>query len=76
MPSPYTWMEEFTPKSNWIGGYYSNGKPVRTFDRLKEILEPDFELVKEAGMPFFIRETARKNQWTVSHLTVWRRKVA
>jgi hypothetical protein len=75
MPSPYTWLEEFTPKSEWIGGYYdSKGNAVRTADRLKEILSPDFILVKDKDMPFFIRETARKNQLTFSHLTVWKRK--
>lgn len=75
MPSPYTWLEEFTPKANWIGGYYdSNNIPVHSFDRFKEILLPDFELIKDADMPFFIRETARKNQWTVSHLTIWKKK--
>jgi hypothetical protein len=75
MPSPYTWLEDFTPKDKWIGGYYdSKGNPVYTADAFKQILGSEFELIESSDMPFFIRETRRKNQWTVSHLTVWRRK--
>ena len=76
MPSPYTWLEEFTPKSEWIGGYYaSDGSAVSTFSALQGMLGTHFDLVHDKNMPFFIRETARKNQWSVAHLTVWRRKL-
>lgn len=47
---------------------------MRGFDTLKKILEPNFELVKEQDMPFLIRETVRRHQWTVSHATIWIRK--
>ena len=33
-----------------------------------------FDLVHEENMPFVIRETRRKHQFTVAHATVWRRK--
>ncbi|XP_039254618.1 uncharacterized protein LOC120331587 [Styela clava] len=73
--SPYTFLHEYTPKSKWLGGYKdSSGKDVRAFDTMKSILLPDFELVVAEDMPFLIRETARKHQWTVSHATVWRRR--
>jgi hypothetical protein len=29
--------------------------------------------VESSDLPFFVRETARKNQWSVSHVTVWQR---
>ena len=45
------------------------------FDTLKKILTPNFILLEEENMPFFIRETVRKHQWTVSHATVWMRKI-
>ena len=33
MPSPYTWLEAYTPKSEWIGGYMdSTGKAVTSFE--------------------------------------------
>ncbi|XP_013396303.1 uncharacterized protein LOC106163301 [Lingula anatina] len=73
--SPYTWLEEYTPKNLWLGGYIDkNGRKVTGFDNLKKVLGPDFDLLEDKDMPFFIRETAHKNQWTVAHATVWRRK--
>ena len=41
---------------------------------MKSYLGPNFELLHEKNMPFFIRETARKNQWCVSHATIWKRR--
>lgn len=77
MPSPYTWLEAFTAKEEWIGARYDpvTKKPIRSFEVLKQILEESglFVLVENRNMPFFIRETARKNQWSVSHLTIWKR---
>ncbi|XP_067850882.1 uncharacterized protein [Heptranchias perlo] len=72
--SPYTWLEEFTPKSRWLGGYRDDsGKEVRGFDTMKRVFSPHFELVAEKNVPIVIRETARKHQWTVAHMTIWRR---
>jgi len=76
MPSPYTWLEQFTPKSEWIGGFTgTDGKSVTTFSQLKVLLGSQFELVDDRDMPFLIRETARKCQYTRSHLTVWRKSI-
>ncbi|XP_078672246.1 uncharacterized protein LOC144911774 [Branchiostoma floridae x Branchiostoma belcheri] len=73
--SPYTWLAEFTPKSTWLGGYKDkDGKEVKGFQTLQNSLGGSFDLVTHKDMPFLIRETARKNQWTVAHCTVWRRK--
>lgn len=76
LPSPYSWLEQYTPKSKWLGGYTDaeTKKPVKTFDTLKAKLADTFDLVHDEEMPFFIRETARKNQLTWSHCTVWKRK--
>lgn len=75
LTSPYTWLESFTPRSEWIGGYRTqDGREITSLEGLKEALKDKFELVKSENMPFFIRETARKNQWTVANLTVWKRK--
>ena len=60
-------------QSKWIGGYVEDGHEVRGFESLKQILAPHFELIEEQNMPFLIRETVRKNQWTVAHATVWKR---
>lgn len=73
--SPYSWLEEFTPKNLWLGGYKdAEGKNVSGFDTLKRYLGTNFELIEDKPMPFFIRETARKNQWTVAHATIWKKR--
>jgi len=66
LATPCTWLEEFTPKENWPEG--------STFDWLKEQLSPAFALESKRDIPFLIRETARKFQWTVSLGSVWTRK--
>jgi putative 4-mercaptohistidine N1-methyltranferase len=73
--SPYTWLEQFTPKEKWVGGYIdSKGKPVTTLDGLKNNLQPHFRLLREPlDVTMIIRETARKYQHTLVQLTVWER---
>lgn len=65
LATPCTWLEDFTPKENWPEG--------STFDWLQSELSPAFRLESTRDMPFLIRETARKFQWTVSLASVWKR---
>lgn len=70
--SPYTWMEEYTPREEWLGGYLVDGKPYTTLDGLRECLIPDFRLLVEPrSLPFVIRETRNKYQHSFSEITVW-----
>jgi putative 4-mercaptohistidine N1-methyltranferase len=71
--SPYTWMEEYTPRSNWLGGFESGAARRTTFDGLQTALGGNFELVRTQELPFLIREHARKYQWSVAQATIWRR---
>jgi 5-histidylcysteine sulfoxide synthase/putative 4-mercaptohistidine N1-methyltranferase len=72
--SPYTWLEEFTPKENWLGGIRKDGEPYSTLEGLKEHLEGRFKLVNEpTDVPFVIRDTCRKFQHSFSQLTIWER---
>ncbi len=72
--SPYTWLEEFTPKENWLGGMRKDGEPFSTLDGLKEHLGQHFKLVNEpTDVPFVIRDTCRKFQHSFSQLTIWER---
>jgi 5-histidylcysteine sulfoxide synthase/putative 4-mercaptohistidine N1-methyltranferase len=74
LTSPYTWLEEHTPRSEWIGGYKKDGERVTTLDGLKEILSLHFRLVEgPLAVPFVIRETRRKFQHTLSEVTLWER---
>ena len=76
LTSPYTWLEEFTPRSHWLGGFESDGKAVMTLDGLRAALEPHFEFIAARDLPFLIREHARKYQWSVAQATIWRRRFA
>jgi putative 4-mercaptohistidine N1-methyltranferase len=71
--SPYTWLEEFTPRENWLGGVRRDGNAVTTRQGLQSILGDHFELLKSVDLPFLIREHRRKYQWSVAEATVWRR---
>ncbi|WP_223787714.1 5-histidylcysteine sulfoxide synthase [Marinicella meishanensis] len=75
LTSPYTWLEEFTEKQNWLGGIKVNGENVTTLDALKEVLGTQFDLVAlPQDVPFVIRETARKHQHTIAQLTIWHKR--
>lgn len=76
LTSPYTWLEEYTPKERWLGGFLRQGEPVRSLSTLRATLEPDFVLERTQDMPFLIREHARKFQWSVAQASVWTRKRA
>ena len=73
--TPCTWLEEYTPRSEWIGGFKQDGERRTTFDGLKEILGQHFRLIEgPLEVPFVIRETRRKHQHSVSEVTLWERQ--
>ena len=67
--SPCTWLEEYTPKAEWLGG-----QAQQTLDTLRDLLSPAFTLDGEWNLPFLIREHARKYQWSVAQATRWVRQ--
>ena len=76
LTSPYTWLEEFTEREKWLGGFKAEtGENFTTLEGIKSALAPDF---KQAGppvdVPFVIRETRRKYQHTVAELSVWKKQ--
>ena len=72
--SPYTWLEEHTPRAEWIGGYKQDGENVTTLDGLKALLGHHFKLMQApVEIPFVIRETRHKFQHTLSEATLWER---
>ncbi len=76
LTSPYTWLEAYTPRERWLGGFIREGQPVKTQDTLRELLAPAFILEKTIDLPFLIREHARKFQASVAEGTLWRRQSA
>lgn len=71
--SPYTWLEEFTPRDRWLGAS-SDGPDPRTAigDALGDGIEP----VSTHALPFLLREHERKYQWSLAEATVWRKTAA
>ena len=65
LATPFTWLEEFTARENWLGSGDSE-------EELTRILSPDFELEEKREMPFVIREHRRKFQYSVAFGTRWR----
>lgn len=63
LTSPYSWVEEYTPRSNWLEGLES----------LRDILKNDFELLRAFDMPFLIREHLRKYQCVIAEASIWKR---
>jgi putative 4-mercaptohistidine N1-methyltranferase len=72
--TPWTWLEEYTPKDKWLGGRREHGEPLSGFEGLRRALDPAFELVHRTDIPFVIRETSRKHQHSIADVTVWRRR--
>ena len=73
--SPYTWLEEYTRKEEWLGGYREAGEPVWTLEGLTAVLAPHFRMLgTPRDVPFVIRETRRKYQHSIAELTVWELK--
>lgn len=68
LTTPCTWMEQYTPREKWLCDENST-----TLDGLHRHLDAHFRLVRTLDLPFLIREHARKFQWTVSLLSVWRK---
>lgn len=62
LATPYSWLEEFTPKFQWLKK-----------DRIFQILNTQFKLIKNFNLTFLIREHYRKYQWGVTELTVWKK---
>lgn len=65
LTTPATWLEDYTPRQNWPKG------ETRAF--LEATLRGAFQLRRTKDMPFLIRETRRKYQWTVALGSVWER---
>jgi putative 4-mercaptohistidine N1-methyltranferase len=72
--SPYTWLDSYTPRENWLGGRQSGGRPVTTFAALRRVLAPHFKLARRLDLPFLIREHARKYQLGIAEASTWIRR--
>ena len=76
LTSPYTWLEDFTEREKWLGGFKAEtGENFTTLEGIREALAPNFTQVGSAvDVPFVIRETRRKFQHTLAELSVWKKQ--
>ncbi|HVS14725.1 MAG TPA: putative 4-mercaptohistidine N1-methyltransferase [Thermoanaerobaculia bacterium] len=68
--SPYTWLEEFTPRERWLG---ATAEEPDAAAALGAALGDGFELIARHDLPFLLREHERKFQWSMAEATIWRR---
>ncbi|WP_166169127.1 5-histidylcysteine sulfoxide synthase [Acinetobacter sp. SA01] len=74
LASPYTWLEEHTAPSEWLGGFKKDGENLNTLQGMTELLKAHFEMLDEPqDVAFVIRETVRKYQHSLSQVTLWKR---
>lgn len=72
--SPYSWLEEYTSKSQWFGGIEDEKR--ESFDVLHEFIKENhhnLHLVHRENMSFLIREHSRKFQYGVSDAIVYKK---
>lgn len=77
LTTPYSWLEEFTPRSRWLGAEESCSvyeEEKKNLEYIQNIIGEWFELVRYFDLPFLIREHVRKYQWGVAQASVWKRK--
>lgn len=70
LATPFSWLPEFTPEKNWLGG---TEDAAASREVLADLLRPDFTLEFTKDLPFLIREHSRKFQYGISLGTRWRR---
>jgi len=77
LSSPYTWLEEFTDREEWLGAYkYGDNDGPSSYSGLKEALLADgFEEAKPPKDLWFRIDqlgNGRQSQQTCAQMTFWR----
>lgn len=75
LATPFSWLETYTEKENWLGGYRNEqGGALYSKDQLlAEMTARGFEKIHEDQLPVLIREHQRKYQYILSEATGWRK---
>ncbi len=69
LTTPYTYLADYTPPANWLGGHRDEPEPEAAVARVLE--ERGLQRLRAANLPMLIAETPRKFQWTMVHASVW-----
>ncbi len=67
--TPFTYMDDFTEKSKWLGGTENGPKAS---DVVNHTLSEKLSFLAEENCAMLIREHERKYQWTVCQVSVWK----
>lgn len=62
MTTPFSWLEEYTPREKWLNG----------LDDVAAVLN-EFELLHQEEVPFLIRDHRRRFEYVITLASVWRR---
>jgi 5-histidylcysteine sulfoxide synthase/putative 4-mercaptohistidine N1-methyltranferase len=73
--STYTWLQEYTDQTKWLGGIKVNGESQNSLEGLKCILKSQFNLLATEDIPFIIRDTSRTFQHCIAQLSIWELRV-
>lgn len=68
LTTPFTWLEEYTPRERWLGGMDAAS---RSEEELVRRLSGEFRLHRRRDLPFLIREHERKYQLGIALGTSW-----
>ena len=77
LTTPFSWLEQFTPKDHWIGGYVDldTNEAVDSQAALQKAMEArGFSRVYSDPIPLVIREHQRKYQYIIADATGWRKE--
>eukprot|EP00505_MAST-04D_sp_SCG-Rhode-Island_P005372 Stramenopile-MAST_4_protein_5372 len=77
LTTPFSWLEQFTPKDHWIGGYVDldTNEAVDSQAALQKAMETrGFSRVYSDPIPLVIREHQRKYQYIIADATGWRKE--
>ena len=73
--SPYSWLEEYTAKEEWVGAQTRvSGKNLDSYEQLSSFMQstsPSMSIIHRENVPFTIREHERKFQYGVSDCVVF-----
>ncbi|WP_218354929.1 5-histidylcysteine sulfoxide synthase [Alteromonas lipotrueiana] len=72
--SPFTWLEEYTERDEWLGGYKDNtGETLTSTAALESALTHCKRIGGPKNIEFVIRETKRKFQHSISEFNIFER---
>jgi putative 4-mercaptohistidine N1-methyltranferase len=74
LTSAYAWSEEITPKNGWLGGFMRNGKRVKTFETITEILNEAFQLIERKEIPVAVQKSDRTYLYEITEMSIWERQ--